>query len=60
MQLNKIFDNAYVGQQETILDNENKSAMKEFLKNPVTKDDLEKYGASKPKRIVIRALIQHG
>lgn len=56
---NKIFDESYVGSQETILTDEKKSKTKEFLKNPVTQDDIHKYGSSKPKRIIIRAVIQH-
>lgn len=60
MSQNNVFDGSYVGSQQTAPLVENKSAMKDFLKSPVSQDDIDKYGSSKPKRIVIRATIQHG
>jgi hypothetical protein len=55
-----VFDNNYIPQQQTEAIGQKKLGMKDFLKNPVSKDDIEKYGSSKPKRVLIRASIQHG
>jgi hypothetical protein len=55
-----VFDDAYVGKQQTKFIEEKKSSIKPFLKSPVSKDDFLKYGTSRPQRIVIRATIQHG
>lgn len=60
MSQNNIFDDAYTGSQQTVKIDEKKSEMKNFLKNPVSQDDIQKYGSSKPQRILIKAIIQHG
>lgn len=60
MSQDSIFDSSYVGAQQTVPIAERKSIMKDFLKSPVSQDDIDKYGSSKPKRIMIRAIIQYG
>lgn len=58
---NSIFDSMYVGGQITDKPPSNKpSEMKEFLKSPIAVEDIERYGTSKPYRVVINARIQHG
>lgn len=58
---NNIFDVDYVGASST-----NKAVQprnsdtKEFLKAPISEYDIERYGTSKPHRIVIHAVIQNG
>lgn len=41
-------------------DSEKKSNLKTFLKEPLSQEDLSKYGTSKPYRVVIKGYIQHG
>lgn len=59
MQPNNFFDESYVEKQKTVAIVNEHSAMKEFIKNPVSKDDIAKYGSSKPKRKLMRAVIEH-
>lgn len=58
---NSIFDANYVGGEHTSTAIQPKlSEMKEFLKAPISGEDIERYGTSKPYREVIRAAIQYG
>jgi hypothetical protein len=58
---NSIFDDAYVGGKITDKATPIKaSEMKEFLKSPIAMEDIERYGTSKPFRVVISAVIKHG
>lgn len=54
------FDNEYVGGMQSTAAPTPKSAMKKFLKQPIEQQDLNRYGTSKPKRVVIRAKLIHG
>ncbi|MDI9332173.1 MAG: hypothetical protein QM527_12880 [Alphaproteobacteria bacterium] len=58
---NNIFDATYVGKsQVTVGDEQKKSGIKQFLKNPIAVEDVKQYGTSKPSRTVIRASLQNG
>ena len=54
------FDQRYVGSTETARVVEQKSETKSFLKEPLKKEELERYGTSKPVRIKVRARLVHG
>ena len=56
----EIFDSSYVGVDQTKTELPKISENKEFLKNPVSKDVMVKYGTSKPTRIIIKAKITNG
>lgn len=55
-----IFDEMYVGGQDQTPEAPKKSELKAFLKEPLEEEELERYGSSKPKRVVIRAKITNG
>lgn len=56
-----IFDEKYVsGEQTKVEDAAKKSALKGFLKQPLSNADLSKYGTSKPFREVIKGYVHHG
>lgn len=57
MSNNELFDSAYIGGPDHTTVEKKKSYLKEFLKEPLIKGELERYGGSKPKRVVIRAKI---
>ena len=58
---NNIFDAMYVGDEVTDKHAPNKaSEMKEFLKSPIAEADIDRYGKSKPYRVVITANIKNG
>lgn len=57
MSNDELFDSAYVGGTDQTAVEKKKSDLKEFLKEPLIKSELERYGSSKPKRLVIRAKI---
>ncbi|HBP89195.1 MAG TPA: hypothetical protein DD706_16025 [Nitrospiraceae bacterium] len=52
----KIFDPSYVEASPTESTSP-ESVTKNFLKNPIAQEDINRYGTSKPQRIVIRAKI---
>jgi len=52
----QIFSDEYVGNEETA-SAPVKSRVKEFLKDPVSIEQMKKYGTSKPKRVLIKAKI---
>ena len=56
----KIFDSSYVGPPSGTSTSKPESEMKKFLKTPVDKQDMNKYGSSKPRRVVIKARIKNG
>lgn len=51
----------YVGHDVTDKHVPNKvSEMKEFLKSPIAEADIDRYGKSKPYRVVVKANIKNG
>lgn len=60
MSNNNIFDPAYIKNRDQTTARKERSEIKEFLKSPVEKKELERYGSSKPRRVVIRAKIANG
>lgn len=60
MNNNSPFDEQYVGSQQTAAVAEQKSETKEFLKEPLKKEEFERYGTSKPVRVRVRARLVHG
>jgi hypothetical protein len=54
-----IFNSEYVGQASGTATSEQASEVKKFLKDPVVKQDMNKYGSSKPRRVVIKAKIKN-
>ncbi|MFY9137027.1 hypothetical protein [Zwartia sp.] len=59
--LTNIFDPMYVGHDVTDKHVPNKvSEMKEFLKSPIAEADIDRYGKSKPYRVVVKANIKNG
>jgi|GEM_PF-3220198 len=57
---NDIFDSSYVGEKTDTSSDKQGSSIKRFLKEPVGKKDMDKYGTSKPRRVVIKARIKNG
>lgn len=55
-----VFDKVYVGDAPSTAAPEQKSQLKQFLKHPLEQPDMERYGTSKPTRIIIRAKLIHG
>ena len=55
-----IFDSTYVEPEKTTKNISNGSNTKKFLKEPINPNDMEQYGSSKPKRILIKAKISNG
>ena len=55
-----IFDSSYVGKPSETSTSKQESGVKKFLKEPVEKRDMNKYGSSKPRRVVIKAIIKNG
>ncbi len=55
-----IFDSSYVKSEKNTQASSDKSKTKEFLKETVKLEDMEKYGSSKPRRILIKAKISNG
>jgi hypothetical protein len=55
-----IFDSEYVGQPSGTATAKQTSEIKKFLKDPVIRQDMNKYGSSKPRRVVIKAKIKNG
>lgn len=55
-----IFDSSYVGDKTDTTPGNQGSSIKRFLKEPVDKKDMDKYGTSKPRRVVIKAKIKNG
>lgn len=55
-----IFDSSYVGEKTDTTSDKQGSSIKRFLKEPVDKKDMDKYGTSKPRRVVIKARIKNG
>jgi hypothetical protein len=52
--IDQIFDTHYISEQSTE-GSESNSEIKKFLKNPISEEQIKRYGTSKPKRVVIRA-----
>ncbi len=55
-----IFDSSYVGKPSGTETSKQGSEVKKILKEPVGKKDMDKYGSSKPRRVVIKAQIKNG
>lgn len=54
----EIFDAKYIGDEQTKTDQPAVSKMKEYIKKPIK--EIEKYGTSKPRRVIIKAKITNG
>jgi len=55
-----IFDSLYVEKSSGTVTSKPESGVKKFLKEPIDKQDMKKYGSSKPRRVVIKAQIKNG
>lgn len=55
-----IFDTLYVGEPSGTVTSKPESGVEKFLKETVDKQDMNKYGSSKPRRVVIKAQIKNG
>ena len=53
---NKIFDTSYVSEESTVGDKP-VSSINNFLKSPISEEQIKRYGTSKPRRVVIKAKI---
>ena len=53
----KIFNDDYISQNDETPVIKESSELKKFLKQVSSEDALEKYGSTKPKRVIIRAKI---
>ena len=49
------FDSEYVGETPSTVASDTKSPTKEFIKQPLDQQELQRYGTSKPTRVIIRA-----
>lgn len=57
---NNIFDSSYIGSQTSTSTPKQASGVKKFLKEPIDSKQMNKYGTSKPRRVVIKAKIKNG
>ncbi len=55
-----IFGSEYVNNTGDTSSAQKKSEVKSLLKEPVKEEDMEKYGTSKPRRVLIKATITNG
>ncbi|KPK51727.1 MAG: hypothetical protein AMS22_10415 [Thiotrichales bacterium SG8_50] len=55
-----LFDRKYTGDGPSTSAPEQKSQLKQFLKQPLEQPELQRYGTSKPVRVIIRAKLING
>lgn len=60
MTIQNLFDLEYVGGTPSTGAPEPKSTTKQFLKQPIEQQELNRYGTSKPTRVLIRAKLLNG
>ena len=54
---NDIFNSSYVEPEKATQATSNKSETKKFLKEAIKPKEMEMYGSSKPKRVLIKAKV---
>ena len=52
-----IFDSTYVRDDASTSGLQDKSSLKEFLNDPIKKEELKEYGTSKPRRVLVKAIV---
>lgn len=60
MTKNDFFDSSYVSSVENTTSVKKQSEVKALLREATKKEEMSRYGTSKPKRIVIKAKITNG